>query len=116
MRKTFLAVASSAAIIMVASLIPTDRAQAMTLAASGLNAALAQNSLTESVVVVCRRPCQGCRRVCAERNPYYSGYGPGYYGNSGYYGNPGYGGYGPGVGVYGPGVGIGIGVGPRWGW
>jgi hypothetical protein len=114
MRRTFLAVASSAAIIMVASFIPTDRAEAITLTASGLHAAIAQNSLTESVVVVCQRPCPGCRRVCRDRSAYYSGsYGPGYYGNPGYYG--GYG-YGSGVGVYGPGVGIGIGVGPRWGW
>src|SRR6266536_3514826 len=113
MRKLILTTAASGAITAALSFLAIGGAQAMTTGgASAVRAAAAETSLSEAVVLVCRRPCPGCRRVCVERG-YYGGYycfpdsgSPGYYG--GY--------YGPGVGIYGPGIGIGIGVGPRWGW
>jgi hypothetical protein len=107
MRKLLLTAASSA--VMLGAFFLSSGAEAMTPAsASGIRVAIAATSLSESVVVVCRRPCIGCRRVCYQQGPYAYPYAyP--YGYPGYY-------YGPGVGIYGPGVGIGIGVGPRWGW
>ena len=98
--------ATSAA--MLGAFFVSTGAEATPASASGIRAAAAATDLTESVVVVCRRPCVGCRRVCYQQGPYAYPYAyP--YGYPGYY-------YGPGVGVYGPGVSVGIGVGPRWGW
>jgi hypothetical protein len=108
MRKLLLTAAASA--VMLGALFLSSGAEAMTPAsASGVRAAAAATDLSESVAVVCQRPCLGCRKVCYRTGPYVAPYPYAYP-----YGYPGY--YGPGVGIYGPGVGIGIGVGPRWGW
>lgn len=87
MRRTFLALSASLAVLAAGSLLPTS-ADAMTLAApAGVQAAINENSLAQDVAYVCRRVWRcgyyGCgwRRAC-----YYT---PGYYGGGyGYYGPP----------------------------
>ena len=89
MRRLCLAIAAAAALLSAMSLIP-NRAEAMTLPApSGLQLALAGNSMIEEAAYVCRRRCGpgGCFRRCrwVPGPRYYGGY---YSPRPYYYGHP----------------------------
>ncbi len=64
MRKSTLAIATTATLIVAAALVP-GRADAMTFGtAAGLNAAVVDGNLVEDVAYVCRHRGYSSRRVC----------------------------------------------------